>query len=245
MLRAEQGRRAARRLQGLLEGVSASDIAFPPQRYRRFTRDNFDREWLAAQAAPIVVKASGLAAGKGVIIAATAAEAVDAAESMLAGRFGSAGEEIVIEEFLEGEEASFIVICDGVHALPMASSQDHKRLRDGDEGPNTGGMGAYSPAPVVTSMVHERVMNEVIEPTLKGLAADGMPFVGFLYAGLMIDAAGRAPGHRIQRAIRRSGDAAGPGATQVRSHRAVRGGAGRHPRQRAGPSGIRAPRSAW
>jgi phosphoribosylamine--glycine ligase len=109
---------------------------------------------------------------------------------MLAGRFGSAGDEIVVEEFLQGEEASFIVICDGRHALPMATSQDHKRIRDGDEGPNTGGMGAYSPAPVVTPLVHERVMRDVIEPTLAGLAADGMPFTGFLYAGLMIDASG-------------------------------------------------------
>jgi phosphoribosylamine--glycine ligase len=179
-----------------LEGSKAFTKAFlqrhgiPTAGYRRFTRADFDRDWLAAQRAPIVVKASGLAAGKGVIIAQTPAEAVEAAESMLAGRFGSAGEEIVIEEFLEGEEASFIVLCDGQHALPMASSQDHKRLRDGDAGPNTGGMGAYSPAPVVTPAVHERVMREVIGPTLAGLAADGMPFTGFLYAGLMIDAAG-------------------------------------------------------
>jgi phosphoribosylamine---glycine ligase len=162
----------------------------PTAGYRKFTRENFDRAWLAAQPAPIVVKASGLAAGKGVIIAQTAAEAVEAAESMLSGRFGAAGDEIVIEEFLNGEEASFIVMCDGQHALPMASSQDHKRLRDADEGPNTGGMGAYSPAPVVTPDVHARIMREVIEPTLAGLAADGMPFTGFLYAGLMIDASG-------------------------------------------------------
>jgi phosphoribosylamine--glycine ligase len=162
----------------------------PTAGYRRFTRADFDRDWLAAQRAPIVVKASGLAAGKGVIIAQTAAEAVAAAESMLDGRFGSAGDEIVIEEFLEGEEASFIVMSDGRNVLPMASSQDHKRLQDDDQGPNTGGMGAYSPAPVVTPAVHDRIMREVIEPTIKGLAADGMPFVGFLYAGLMIDASG-------------------------------------------------------
>jgi phosphoribosylamine--glycine ligase len=162
----------------------------PTAGYRRFTVADFDRGWLAAQPVPIVVKASGLAAGKGVIIAQTAAEAVAAAESMLAGRFGDAGNEIVIEEFLEGEEASFIVMSDGRHVLPMASSQDHKRLRDDDQGPNTGGMGAYSPAPVVTPEVHVRIMREVIEPTIKGLAADGMPFVGFLYAGLMIDARG-------------------------------------------------------
>ena len=179
-----------------LEGSKAFTKEFlvrhriPTAGYRKFTRESFDAAWLATQKMPIVVKASGLAAGKGVIIAHTPAEAVTAAESMLQGRFGSAGEEIVIEEFLEGEEASFIVMCDGAHVLPMASSQDHKRLRDGDEGPNTGGMGAYSPAPVVTSMVHARIMREVIEPTVRGLAEDGMPFVGFLYAGLMIDAAG-------------------------------------------------------
>jgi phosphoribosylamine--glycine ligase len=162
----------------------------PTAGYRRFTREDFDAAWLAAQRAPIVVKASGLAAGKGVVIAHSAAEAVAAAESMLAGRFGEAGSEIVIEEFLDGEEASFIVMCDGTHVLPMASSQDHKRLLDGDAGPNTGGMGAYSPAPVVTREVHARIMREVIEPTVRGLAADGMPFTGFLYAGLMIDARG-------------------------------------------------------
>ncbi len=162
----------------------------PTAGYRKFTRANFDAAWLAAQPAPIVVKASGLAAGKGVIIAQTPAEAVAAAEEMLAGRFGDAGDEIVIEEFLNGEEASFIVMCDGRHVLPMASSQDHKRLQDADAGPNTGGMGAYSPAPVVTPAVHARIMREVIEPTVRGLAADGMPFTGFLYAGLMIDTSG-------------------------------------------------------
>jgi phosphoribosylamine---glycine ligase len=162
----------------------------PTAGYRKFTRANFDAAWLAAQPAPIVVKASGLAAGKGVIIAQTPAEAVAAAEEMLAGRFGDAGDEIVIEEFLDGEEASFIVMCDGQHVLPMASSQDHKRLQDADAGPNTGGMGAYSPAPVVTPAVHARIMREVIEPTVRGLAADGVPFTGFLYAGLMIDTSG-------------------------------------------------------
>ena len=179
-----------------LEGSKAFTKEFlvrhriPTAGYRKFTSENFDAAWLAAQKTPIVVKASGLAAGKGVIIAQSAAEAVAAAESMLQGRFGSAGEEIVIEEFLDGEEASFIVMCDGKHVLPMASSQDHKRLGDGDAGPNTGGMGAYSPAPVVTAAVHERIMREVIEPTVRGLAEDGMPFVGFLYAGVMIDASG-------------------------------------------------------
>jgi phosphoribosylamine--glycine ligase len=179
-----------------LEGSKAFTKEFllrhhiPTASYRTFTRDNFDRAWLAAQPMPIVVKASGLAAGKGVIIAQTSAEALEAAQSMFDGRFGDAGSEIVIEEFLDGEEASFIVMSDGTHVLPMASSQDHKRLRDADEGPNTGGMGAYSPAPVVTADVHARIMRDVIEPTIRGLAADGMPFVGFLYAGVMIDAAG-------------------------------------------------------
>jgi phosphoribosylamine--glycine ligase len=137
-----------------------------------------------------VVKASGLAAGKGVVIAQTHAEALAAVHEMFSGQFGSSGDTVVIEEFLAGEEASFIVMADGVHALPFASSQDHKRVGDGDTGPNTGGMGAYSPAPVVTPEVHARVMREVIEPTLSGLAQDGMPYTGFLYAGLMIDAAG-------------------------------------------------------
>jgi phosphoribosylamine---glycine ligase len=162
----------------------------PTAAYRRFTRADFDAGWLAAQPVPIVVKASGLAAGKGVVVALSTAEAVAAAESMLGGRYGDAGNEIVIEEFLEGEEASFIVMSDGRNVLPMASSQDHKRLLDDDRGPNTGGMGAYSPAPVVTPAVHARIMREVIEPTISGLNTDGMPFVGFLYAGLMIDASG-------------------------------------------------------
>src|SRR5690606_14207984 len=179
-----------------LEGSKAFTKEFlvrhgiPTAGYRKFTREDFDAAWLTAQRMPIVVKASGLAAGKGVVIAHTADEAVAAAEAMLGGRFGASGDEVVIEDFLDGEEASFIVLCDGRHALPMATSQDHKRLGDGDNGPNTGGMGAYSPAPVVTPAVHARIMSQVIEPTLRGLAADGMPFTGFLYAGLMIDAAG-------------------------------------------------------
>ena len=141
--------------------------------------------------APIVVKADGLAAGKGVIVATTLAEAEAAVTDMLSGNaFGDAGARVVIEEFLEGEEASFISMVDGVTALPMATSQDHKRVGDGDTGPNTGGMGAYSPAPVVTSEVHARVMREVVNPTVQGMIADGIPFTGFLYAGLMIDAAG-------------------------------------------------------
>lgn len=175
-----------------LEGSKAFTKEFlkrhqiPTAAYRTFTRDNFDAAWVRAQRAPIVVKASGLAAGKGVIIAETLDEAVRAAEDMFSGRFGAAGDEVVIEEFLQGEEASFIVMADGEHVLPLATSQDHKRVGDGDTGPNTGGMGAYSPAPVVTPEVHARVMREVIEPTIRGLATDGMPYTGFLYAGLMI-----------------------------------------------------------
>jgi phosphoribosylamine--glycine ligase len=138
--------------------------------------------------APIVIKADGLAAGKGVVVAMSLAEAEHALEDMLGAQtLGSAGARVVIEEFLEGEEASYIVIADGKHALPMATSQDHKRVGDGDTGPNTGGMGAYSPAPVVTPAVEARILREVIEPTLAGMAADGAPFTGFLYAGLMID----------------------------------------------------------
>jgi phosphoribosylamine---glycine ligase len=141
--------------------------------------------------APIVVKADGLAAGKGVIVAMTLAEAEDAVRDMLSGNaFGSAGSRVVIEEFLDGEEASFISMVDGRTALPMATSQDHKRVGDGDTGPNTGGMGAYSPAPVVTPEVHARVMRDIVEATVRGMAADGVPFTGFLYAGLMIDASG-------------------------------------------------------
>ncbi|MBL8257398.1 phosphoribosylamine--glycine ligase [Pseudoxanthomonas japonensis] len=147
--------------------------------------------YLREKGAPIVVKADGLAAGKGVIVAMTLQEAEDAVRDMLSGNaFGDAGARVVIEEFLEGEEASFISMVDGITALPMATSQDHKRVGDGDTGPNTGGMGAYSPAPVVTPEVHARVMREVVNPTVQGMIADGVPFTGFLYAGLMIDADG-------------------------------------------------------
>jgi phosphoribosylamine--glycine ligase len=158
----------------------------PTARSATFTRASFDHEWLRAQRTPLVVKASGLAAGKGVIIAESIAEALDSAQAMFAGQFAAAGHEVVIEEFLAGEEASFIVMCDGRNILPLASSQDHKRRDDGDRGPNTGGMGAYSPAPVVTAAMHARIMTEVIEPTVRGLRADGTPFTGFLYAGVMI-----------------------------------------------------------
>jgi phosphoribosylamine--glycine ligase len=158
----------------------------PTARSATFTRASFDPAWVRAQRAPLVVKASGLAAGKGVLICPDTAAALGAAASMFAGQFGQAGSEVVIEEFLPGEEASFIVMADGTHVLPLASSQDHKRLKDGDEGPNTGGMGAYSPAPVVTDAQHQRIMREVIEPAVRGLAADGMPYTGFLYAGIMV-----------------------------------------------------------
>ena len=158
----------------------------PTAGYATFTAASFDEAWVRRQRTPIVVKASGLAAGKGVVIAASADEAVAAARAMFAGQFGGAGDEVVIEEFLPGEEASFIVMADGRHVLPFATSQDHKRIGDGDTGPNTGGMGAYSPAPVVTPAMHTRIMREVIEPTIRGLAADGMPYTGFLYAGIMI-----------------------------------------------------------
>jgi phosphoribosylamine--glycine ligase len=175
-----------------LEGSKAFTKEFlrrhgiPTAAYATFTRDNFDPDWVRRQRSPIVVKASGLAAGKGVIIVDSAAEAIATAQAMFAGQFGDAGAEVVIEEFLPGEEASFIVMADGVHVLPFATSQDHKRIGDGDTGPNTGGMGAYSPAPVVTAEMHARIMREVIEPTIRGLAADGMPYTGFLYAGIMI-----------------------------------------------------------
>ena len=158
----------------------------PSARYSVFTRDSFEPAVIRAQQPPIVVKADGLAAGKGVVIAATADEAVATAQRMFAGAFGAAGSTVIVEEFLEGEEASFIVMVDGEHVLPLATSQDHKRLLDGDRGPNTGGMGACSPAPVVTPALHERIMREVIWPTVRGLAAEGTPYTGFLYAGLMI-----------------------------------------------------------
>jgi len=175
-----------------LEGSKAFTKEFlhrhgiPTAAYATFTRDTFDPEWLRRQRTPVVVKASGLAAGKGVVIVDSVEEAIATTRAMFDGQFGGAGTEVVIEEFLPGEEASFIVMADGEHVLPFATSQDHKRVGDGDTGPNTGGMGAYSPAPVVTPAMHERIMREVIHPTLRGLAADGMPYTGFLYAGIMI-----------------------------------------------------------
>ena len=159
----------------------------PTAKYQSFTDQDQAIAYIKAQGAPIVVKADGLAAGKGVVVAQTEQEAINAVEDMLSGNaFGAAGSRVVIEEFLLGEEASFIVIADGKHALAMATSQDHKARDNGDKGPNTGGMGAYSPAPVVTPEIHRRVMQEVIAPTLAGMAEDGHAYTGFLYAGLMI-----------------------------------------------------------
>jgi phosphoribosylamine--glycine ligase len=162
----------------------------PTARYAAFTRDTFDPDYVRSQRLPLVVKADGLAAGKGVVICESHQTAIAAADAMLRGSFGAAGDKIVIEEFLTGEEVSFIVIAHDQQVIPLATSQDHKRRDDGDRGPNTGGMGAYSPAPLVTPALHTRIMREVIEPTLAGLSADGNPYCGFLYAGLMIAADG-------------------------------------------------------
>jgi phosphoribosylamine--glycine ligase len=159
----------------------------PTAKFRTFTAAAEAHAYIDAEGAPIVIKADGLAAGKGVVVAMTADEAHRAIDAMLSGnKLGDAGHRVVIEEFLDGEEASFIVMADGRHALAMATSQDHKRLKDADQGPNTGGMGAYSPAPVVTPSIHAKVMREVIMPTIHGMEQDGIQFTGFLYAGLMI-----------------------------------------------------------
>lgn len=163
----------------------------PTAEYQVFTDVNAAKVYAREKGAPIVIKADGLAAGKGVVIALSEDEAIVAIEDMLAGnKFGEAGHCVVIEEFLQGEEASFIVMSDGKNILPLASSQDHKARDEGDQGPNTGGMGAYSPAPVVTNEMHDRIMHEVIEPTISGLADEGREYVGFLYAGIMITADG-------------------------------------------------------
>ncbi|CAH0302019.1 Phosphoribosylamine--glycine ligase [Erwinia aphidicola] len=164
----------------------------PTAEYQNFTDVEPALAYVREKGAPIVIKADGLAAGKGVIVAMTLQEAEDAIQDMLAGNaFGDAGHRIVVEEFLDGEEASFIVMVDGENVLPMATSQDHKRVGDGDTGPNTGGMGAYSPAPVVTDEIHQKVMDEVIWPTVRGMAGEGNVYTGFLYAGLMIDKSGQ------------------------------------------------------
>jgi len=164
----------------------------PTADYETFSDVAAAHDYVNRRGAPIVVKADGLAAGKGVVVAQTIAEAHAAIDAMLVdNRMGDAGARVVIEDFLQGEEASFIVMSDGQHVLALASSQDHKRLHDGDQGPNTGGMGAYSPAPVVTPTIHARVLREIILPTVQGMAADGIEYTGFLYAGLMIDAKGQ------------------------------------------------------
>ncbi|MCB1777889.1 MAG: phosphoribosylamine--glycine ligase [Candidatus Competibacteraceae bacterium] len=163
----------------------------PTARYQSFTDPDLAEDYIRAMGAPVVVKADGLAAGKGVILAQSEDEAIAAARGMLNGAdFGAAGHRVVIEEFLTGEEASFIVMADGEFILPLASSQDHKARDNGDRGPNTGGMGAYSPAPVVTPELHDRIMAEIIEPTVRGMAAEGCRYVGFLYAGVMVTADG-------------------------------------------------------
>ena len=180
--------RAAARLEGskafTKEFLRRQSI--PTASYASFTAADFDAHYVRAQRLPLVVKADGLAAGKGVVICETHAAAIETAGAMFGGSFGAAGNTIVIEEFLHGEEVSFIVVAHDRQVVPLATSQDHKRRDDGDFGPNTGGMGAYSPAPIVTPALHDRIMREVIEPTLSGLRADGNPYTGFLYAGLMI-----------------------------------------------------------
>ena len=187
-------RRSAARLESSKQYAKEFMVRYgiPTAAYAAFDTAAPAHSYVEEHGAPIVIKADGLAAGKGVIVAANAAEAHAAIDLMLSeGKLGAAGSRIVIEECLEGEEASFITLCDGRCALPLATSQDHKRLLDGDRGPNTGGMGAYSPAPVVTPAVHARAMREVIQPALAGMEKEGAPYVGFLYAGLMISADGR------------------------------------------------------
>ena len=186
--------RAAAQLESSKDFAKAFMVrhGIPTADHATFTDAAAAHAYIDTQGAPIVVKADGLAAGKGVVVATDIAEAHAAVDAMLVGNaMGSAGARVVIESFLEGEEASFIVMVDGRNVLPLASSQDHKRLNDGDEGPNTGGMGAYSPAPVVTPAMHARIMREIISPAVNGMAADGIPYTGFLYAGVMIDGEGR------------------------------------------------------
>jgi phosphoribosylamine--glycine ligase len=179
-----------------LEGSKAftkelcAEFGIPTAAFARFDDPDAARAYVAQHGAPLVIKADGLAAGKGVVMAETVAQANDAIAMMFSGGLGTAGEEIVIEEWMIGEEASFFALCDGLHALPLASAQDHKRVGDGDTGPNTGGMGAYSPAPVMTKAMEARVMAEIVQPTLAGMARRGSPFKGVLFAGLMITADG-------------------------------------------------------
>jgi phosphoribosylamine---glycine ligase len=184
------------RLAAQLEGSKGftkdlcAEFGIPTGAYRRFDNASDATAYVRGQGAPIVVKADGLAAGKGVVVAKTLGEAEAAVAMMFAGTFGAAGAEVVIEEFLQGREISFFALCDGETAIPLASAQDHKRAFDHDEGPNTGGMGAYSPTPFVTEIVHEQIMSRIIHPTLVGMKARGMPFRGVLYAGVMLTAAG-------------------------------------------------------
>ena len=184
--------RAAARLEGS-KGFTkdlCAEFGIPTGAYGRFKDQASAQAYLARQSVPIVVKADGLAAGKGVVVAMTRPEAEAAVDACFAGAFGQAGAEVVIEEFLDGEEVSFFALCDGRNVLPLATAQDHKRVGDGDTGPNTGGMGAYSPAPVVTTAMHERIMAEIIRPTVAGMAMRGTPFRGVLFAGLMITKGG-------------------------------------------------------
>jgi phosphoribosylamine---glycine ligase len=186
--------RASARLEGS-KAFSKDFLArhhIPTADYRSFSELKPALAYVQERGTPLVVKADGLAAGKGVVVAQSSAEAESAVRDMLAGNaFGEAGRRVVIEAFLEGEEASFMVMADGEHILPLATSQDHKRVGEGDTGPNTGGMGAYSPAPVVTPEIHERVLRDIIRPTVRGMASEGMPYTGFLYAGLMISKDGK------------------------------------------------------
>ena len=184
--------KAAARLEGSKDFAKQFMLRHGIPTARSATFDSVDaaHDYLDAEGAPIVIKADGLAAGKGVVVALTLAEAHAAVDELFGGSLGAAGQRVLIEQFLGGEEASFIVMVDGQHVLPLASSQDHKRLLDGDLGPNTRGMGAYSPAPVVTPALHGRIMREIILPTVNGMAAEGLPYTGFLYAGVMIDANG-------------------------------------------------------
>ncbi len=217
----------------------------PTGAYANFTELEPALAYLREQGAPIVVKADGLAAGKGVIVAETLAQAEAAVTDMLSGNaFGAAGCRVVIEEFLAGEEASFIVMVDGKHVLPMATSQDHKRIGEGDTGPNTGGMGAYSPAPVVDAAVHQRVMEQVILPTVAGMAAEGNDYTGFLYAGLMIDADGQPRVIEYNCRFGDPGNTAHHDAPAIGSGESVRQRAGRHAGSRRTPNGIRAVPSA-
>ncbi len=209
-----------------LEGSKAftkdlcAEFNIPTAAYRRFTDADAAKSYIRSYGVPIVVKADGLAAGKGVVVATSFEEAEEAVDMMLGGGFGTAGAEVVIEAFLDGEEASFFALCDGTTALPFGTAQDHKRVGDGDEGPNTGGMGAYSPAAVLTPDLQARVMREIIEPTLAGMRARGTPYTGILYAGLMLTAGGSAA-HRIQRPLRRPRDPGAAAAPEIRPrHRA-------------------------